>query len=94
MCKDDDIASADERGNKRQPFLGIRLDRLDRFVADTDMAPGMACECPAVCFDRICYVFRLFALFISVESRVCINLCYLSIRQFFYCLVITDGAVY
>ena len=57
MCKDDDIASADERCNIRQPFLGIRLDRLDRFVADTDMAPGMACDCPAVCVDRLGYFF-------------------------------------
>ena len=93
MCKDDDIASADERCNIRQPFLGIRLDRLDRFVADTDMAPGMACECPAVCFDRIGYFFRLLALFIPVEIRVCIKPCYLIIRQIFSCLVITVGAV-
>ena len=93
MCKDDDIASADERCNIRQPFLGIRLDRLDRFVADTDMAPGMACECPAVCFDRIGYFFRLLALFIPVEIRVCIKPCYLIIRQIFSRLVITVGAV-
>ena len=93
MCKDDDIASADERCNIRQPFLGIRLDRLDRFVADTDMAPGMACECPAVCFDRFGYFFRLLALFIPVEIRVCIKPCYLIIRQIFSRLVITVGAV-
>ena len=93
MCKDDDITSADERCNIRQPFLGIRLDRLDRFVADTDMAPGMACECPAVCLDRIGYFFRLLALFIPVEIRVCIKPCYLIIRQIFSRLVITVGAV-